>query len=558
MDSDDVSQAVPWCDTVTPASQGYLTMAVGRRSYLELAVDMALSLKEHTRLPVALATDERLASVVAGSFPAVFDHVGLLPGRFRVGRARKYGAAEASPFDETVFLDADCVVLGSLDATFDVLGSEPLAMLGEHLTQESGDKHHGFPIRTLLTEFRIETYLKTNSGIFAFRRADALPILEECLETYVGEVRPRLRWPAFRGGWLGDEIAFGIVGGRRKVGVLPPPGPMFWPNEFASIDLARPGRPLLHLIHKLPHGTFEALVDGVRARRARAGLPDDDPRHLRREMGKLGKPNSIMKLARRLGLRLALTAAAVGAASVPAMGQEDTGAVLARADSLYFAGKPEESLELLRSGALAVARPSDTRWRTMRATVALGMEPGTTAQQNQWLDQGVALAREAKEQGPPTVDELFWGAAAEGRRALNAGPRYAGELGVRARDDARLVLVVDSLHGGAHNVLGRVGLEVMSLSRIQRILARATGTTFPGDTNWEEAEYHLRRAAELWPQMVLYHLDLAKLLIKRKRGDEARAALERALATPLLHPPDTALKEEARALLSSLGSGDGV
>ncbi|MEX2526952.1 MAG: tetratricopeptide repeat protein [Gemmatimonadota bacterium] len=239
-----------------------------------------------------------------------------------------------------------------------------------------------------------------------------------------------------------------------------------------------------------------------------------------------------------------------------ASAQEGSAPGLAEADSLYFAGNAEGSLELLTTGGFWREDPAPRRWRSIRALVALGMEPGTTAEQNRWLDQGVALAQEVKDQGPPTLDEIFWGAAAQGRRALNAGPRYAGELGVRARDDARLVLAADPLHGGAHNVLGRVGLEVMSLSRIQRILARATGVTFPGDIDWEEAEHHLRRATELWPHMVLYHLDLAKLLIKRNRQDEARRALQQALATPPLHPPDPVLKEEAGLLLATLDTQD--
>ena len=38
--------------------RGYLTMAVGKRRYLEMAVDMALSLREHTDLPIAIAADK--------------------------------------------------------------------------------------------------------------------------------------------------------------------------------------------------------------------------------------------------------------------------------------------------------------------------------------------------------------------------------------------------------------------------------------------------------------------------------------------------------------------
>lgn len=252
----------------------------------------------------------------------------------------------------------------------------------------------------------------------------------------------------------------------------------------------------------------------------------------------------------------ALPAMMLWSAPAYAWAQEAPPPGLTGADSLYFAGDPQASLELLTTGGTWQGDPAPRRWRSMRALVALGMEPGTTGEQNRWLDQGVALAQEVKEQGPPTLDELFWGAAVQGRRALNAGPHYAGELGVRARDDARLVLAADSLHGGAHNVLGRIGLEVMSLSRIERILARATGVTFPGDIDWEEAEHHLRRATELWPHMVLYHLDLAKLLIKRNRPDQARRALEQALATPPLHPPDPPLKEEASTLLATLGAQD--
>lgn len=283
--------------------RGFLTLAVGPRHYLEMAVDMALSLRDHTDLPVALATDEDLGKVVRSEFEGVFDHLTLLPDRFRDGRALKYGTAEASPFEETVFVDADSVVLGPLDRVFDVLEKEPLAMLGEQLTRDDDVRHHGFSTRSLMERFGLERYLKTNSGIFAFRRSDALGFMEECLETYVDEVRPGLRWQIVLGRWVGDEITFGVVGGRRNVEVLPGPGPMLWPPEIEELDLDRPDRPLLHLIHPPPEPVTRTLVTRTTARRERAGVPSNGQRHLLEEITKLERSARAGGLARWMGLR---------------------------------------------------------------------------------------------------------------------------------------------------------------------------------------------------------------------------------------------------------------
>lgn len=234
-------------------------------------------------------------------------------------------------------------------------------------------------------------------------------------------------------------------------------------------------------------------------------------------------------------------------------GQRAPSGILDMADSAYFSGDPAAALELLDGESLASGDP-DRRWRAIRSLVALGMAPGSVQDQNHWLDRGIILADAARNGGSPTLDELYWAAAVEGLRSLNAGPRYAGELALRAETDARLVLAADPFHGGAHNVLGRISLEVMSLSRAERFLARLVmGGRFPRNTSWERAETHLRRAAQLWPYMVLFHLDLATLLERRGRAAEAREEAVRALATPSLHPPDQALKEQARDLLTRLG-----
>ncbi|MCH1571515.1 MAG: hypothetical protein L7S64_09235 [Longimicrobiales bacterium] len=260
-------------------TRGYLTLAAGSLRYLEMAVDMALSLREHTRHPVGLVCDEATAEMVTERYPTVFDCIAPVGADFRDGRALKYGVAEASPWEEAVFVDADCLVLGTLDHAFDALADRPLAFLGELLTRDDDEHHHGFSTRRLMRTFHLDHYLKTNSGFFAFRKAPAESFMRACLRSFVEEARPRLRLSLLRGCWLGDEIAIGLVGGRHELRPLPKPAEMYWPAEFESLDPDRPTKPLLHFIWPLPERTFRALMRVVEERREAAGVPWTDADH---------------------------------------------------------------------------------------------------------------------------------------------------------------------------------------------------------------------------------------------------------------------------------------
>lgn len=277
-----------------PEGRGYLTMAVGRPRYLEMAVDMALSLREHTAHPVALAADENLGRLAEERYAPVFDAVTRIPPRFLEGRAIKYGSAEASPFAETMFVDSDCLVLGSLEYLWAGLDGHDVAMLGELLTERENENHHGFSTRRLMRRFHLDRYLKTNSGIFCFRTGPARPVFEECLETFTGEVKKKLRGGILRGGWIGDEIGFGVVGGRRRLGTLPLPHAMYWPQEFADLDLSAPSKPLLHFIWPPAQPVLDELFAAAAERRRLAGVPDGGlPAHWMEEV------ESLRRMARR-------------------------------------------------------------------------------------------------------------------------------------------------------------------------------------------------------------------------------------------------------------------
>jgi hypothetical protein len=257
----------------------------------------------------------------------------------------------------------------------------------------------------------------------------------------------------------------------------------------------------------------------------------------------------------RMGAFLLAGCAALVLRAPAAALQPSSANPVADADELYFAGQPVEAYELLIAHLKRSPTDYEALWRAARAAVVVGfVKVGITAQ-NEWFDPAILLGDRAVAERPDGLDGLYWRGAAEGRRALNAGNDYASRLVQRAYDDAHAILAVDSLHGGAHNLLGRINYEIMDLSRIERFLARMlVRNRALRESSWDLAELHLRRAVELWPDNVLFQLDLGQLYRRRDREDEARAVLERVPAMPSVHPPDDVFKEAARHWLRELES----
>jgi tetratricopeptide (TPR) repeat protein len=230
------------------------------------------------------------------------------------------------------------------------------------------------------------------------------------------------------------------------------------------------------------------------------------------------------------------------------------GGAVAEADMLYLAGRPRLAFETLQAHLAVDSTDYEALWRAARAAVVVGFYENGSRVQNGWLDPAIRYANLAVELRPEGLEGVYWRGAATGRRALNASPGYAVELAERVYDDAHRILAVDSLHGGAHNILGKLNYEIMSLSRVQRAFARAfMGNDALDDASWENAEFHLARAAKVWPEFILFHSDLAELYRKRGRREEAADSFRRVLEVPPVHPIDQRMQAEARGLLEEWG-----
>lgn len=225
-----------------------------------------------------------------------------------------------------------------------------------------------------------------------------------------------------------------------------------------------------------------------------------------------------------------------------------------QADALYYAGQPEQAFDLLEAHVAEEPDDYEALWRMVRSALVLGDAEEGWRRQNPWLDLGMRLGDEAVALRPDGIEGRYWRGAVTGRRALNAAPEYGAELAQKAYEDANAILAVDPDHGGAHNILGRIFFEVMSMSRIQRWLGKAFMHTDALDkSSWEAAELHLEAAAEDWPDWMPFQYDLARLYRKRGRKEDARQLYQHVMGMPVVHPTDPALQHEAERALEDLG-----
>lgn len=259
----------------------------------------------------------------------------------------------------------------------------------------------------------------------------------------------------------------------------------------------------------------------------------------------------------------ACTAVAWAAATPPAPAQtpppvprSQVPPITERAEALTREGDPATALELLETHLERAPRDYEARWRAARTAIVLAlMADGRPAERDAWLYRALDHASEARELRPRGLEGRYWSVAVKGRLALHNAPRPTAELGAQVNEEARELLRLDPDHAGAHNALGRLGLEVLTLARWKRVAARLfVGGALTG-FRWEETERHLRRAVELEPGSILYARDLGALLVWRGRATEASEVLRRALELPATDPAEAFFQAEARRLLREAEAG---
>jgi len=90
--------------------KGIILIATGHPNYAKMAYNLALTIKASEMIPIAVIHDglPHLSEIQKG----IFDYQIELPESFRTGFGTKLHLDELTPFDKTLFLDADMLWLG--------------------------------------------------------------------------------------------------------------------------------------------------------------------------------------------------------------------------------------------------------------------------------------------------------------------------------------------------------------------------------------------------------------------------------------------------------------
>jgi len=203
----------------------------------------------------------------------------------------------------------------------------------------------------------------------------------------------------------------------------------------------------------------------------------------------------------------------------------------------------------LRSDSLSY----EANWRAAEALMDIGKQTPDSIKspgRDSLYARAESLARIAVAVNPEGADGYFALSAAIGRASLTKSKkervRRAGEI----REAALRSLELQPEHHKTLHVLGRWNAEIMRLSGLERFFAKNfLGGKIFNAAAWDSALAYMNRAVAASPENIYHRLDLAEVLIDRRRYSEARTHLERIGALPIYDVMDPAYQEQAAALL---------
>ncbi|MFN8625565.1 MAG: hypothetical protein U0587_06220 [Candidatus Binatia bacterium] len=145
------------------------TIAVGKLIYLRMACALARSFRQwhgDGEIPFFLVTD-----AAASTLPRDVQDlpmIRLVPNQYGRGFAPKLYLDKLAPADSALFVDADCLCVGSLESAFDAFAGQCVSVIGREVRNGEwfGD------VRAICRQFGVPALPRFNGGVYYLERGE--------------------------------------------------------------------------------------------------------------------------------------------------------------------------------------------------------------------------------------------------------------------------------------------------------------------------------------------------------------------------------------------------
>lgn len=254
-------------------------------------------------------------------------------------------------------------------------------------------------------------------------------------------------------------------------------------------------------------------------------------------------------------MRFVLPVLALSLAARPIAAQVSVAEHLALGDSAHTALHPEQALRHYQAALAAEPANSEALWKAARsiADVAKQIE-GAADSLERRRDSLYSVGRDYAERAVRADSGLAEGhyalAMVLGRLSRTKGSKERVRFAKVIFDEATRAVLLDSLHAGAHHVLGAWHAEVKRLSGLQRFFAKLLfGGGFMNRATWDDAVRHLQRAVAIEPAHIYHRLELAEVYVDLRRYAQARELLASIPPLPIADVLDARYQRDAEELL---------
>lgn len=251
-----------------PHNSGFITLAFGKE-YAEMAIDLALSVKEFHDEPISILADKVAADHIKKYNPSPFDQIHTIRDKIHPWGA-KFLIGNHCKYDRAAFIDCDIIFLKHTNFLSYPL-SKPLAMFGAYMDRGTSFKTY-FDSSEIFEDFKLERYFWATSGIFFFDNQQAKPFFEDCLKFYKNGIRA---YPKYYSKSIPDELVIGVIGQQYDIQSINCPTIHPWPMLDRLKDLSPDDHdwPSIHVFAPISEAYLSNLLAKINDRRRAHNFP---------------------------------------------------------------------------------------------------------------------------------------------------------------------------------------------------------------------------------------------------------------------------------------------